>query len=180
MSSEKWRPFCMGLNMSNQNTIFYVDTLANTCLSDDSSPKITEKTTWFIIPRVGLLDMIRPTNGMYIISISMFRYTYRNKELNMYILYTQSVYRLQYFCDITWASLYFPITVTSHNLHGVSNHRPFVCLFSGLLRLTRKKNFKDALLALCEGNPPVTGGFPSERASNAESIFISWRHHVND
>ena len=25
-----------------------------------------------------------------------------------------------------------------------------------------------ALLALCEGNPPVTGGFPSQRASNAE------------
>ena len=24
-----------------------------------------------------------------------------------------------------------------------------------------------ALLALCEGNPPVTGGFPSQRASNA-------------
>ena len=24
-----------------------------------------------------------------------------------------------------------------------------------------------AILALCEGNPPVTGGFPSERASNA-------------
>ena len=76
--------------------------------------------------------------------------------------------------------LYFPITVTSHHLHGVSNHRPFVCLFNGLLRLTWNKNFKDALLALCEGNLPVTGGFPSERASNAENIFISWRHHVND
>ena len=30
---------------------------------------------------------------------------------------------------------------------------------------------------LCEGNPPVTGGFPSQRASNAENIFIWWRHH---
>ena len=25
-----------------------------------------------------------------------------------------------------------------------------------------------SLLALCEGNPPVTGGFPSQRANNAE------------
>ena len=29
-----------------------------------------------------------------------------------------------------------------------------------------------------EGNPPDTGGFPSQRASNAENISIWWRHHV--
>ena len=28
------------------------------------------------------------------------------------------------------------------------------------------------LLALCEGNPPVTGGFPSQRASITENVFI--------
>ena len=27
------------------------------------------------------------------------------------------------------------------------------------------------------GNPPVTGGFPSQRASNAENVSIWWRHH---
>ena len=31
-----------------------------------------------------------------------------------------------------------------------------------------------ALLALCEGNPPVTGGFPSQRASNAEPWWLIW------
>ena len=31
---------------------------------------------------------------------------------------------------------------------------------------------------LCEGNPLVTGGFPSQRACNAENISISWRHQV--
>ena len=25
--------------------------------------------------------------------------------------------------------------------------------------------------------PPVTGGFPSQNASNAEKVFIWWRHH---
>ena len=32
---------------------------------------------------------------------------------------------------------------------------------------------------LCEGNPPLTGGFPSWRASKAEivSILWPWRHH---
>ena len=27
---------------------------------------------------------------------------------------------------------------------------------------------------LCEGNPPVTGGFPSQTASNAENVSIWW------
>ena len=40
-----------------------------------------------------------------------------------------------------------------------------------------KGNTKPALLALYEGNPPVTSGFPSQRASNMESICISWCHH---
>ena len=29
----------------------------------------------------------------------------------------------------------------------------------------------------CEGNPPVTGGFPSQRTSNAENVSIWWRLH---
>ena len=29
------------------------------------------------------------------------------------------------------------------------------------------------------GGPSVTGGFPSERASNVESVSMSWCHHVN-
>ena len=31
---------------------------------------------------------------------------------------------------------------------------------------------------LCEWNPPVTGGFPSQMASNAENTSIWWHHHV--
>ena len=31
------------------------------------------------------------------------------------------------------------------------------------------------LLALVRGIPPVTGGFPSQRASNAENVSIWWR-----
>ena len=39
-------------------------------------------------------------------------------------------------------------------------------------------NMRSILLALCEGNPPVTGGFPSQRASNAELLcFIC---HCNE
>ena len=30
---------------------------------------------------------------------------------------------------------------------------------------------------LCEGNSPVTGEFPTQRASNVENVSIWWRHH---
>ena len=32
-----------------------------------------------------------------------------------------------------------------------------------------------SVTGLCEGNPPVTGGFPSQRASNTENVSIWWR-----
>ena len=32
---------------------------------------------------------------------------------------------------------------------------------------------------MCEGNASVTADFPVQRASNAENVSISWRHHVN-
>ena len=48
-----------------------------------------------------------------------------------------------------------------HNGHpGVWNHRRLDCLFSRLFRLTSKKTSKPMQPALCEGNPPVAGGFP--------------------
>ena len=36
----------------------------------------------------------------------------------------------------------------------------------------QRKHESSALLALCEGNPPVSGGFPSQRANNAENVPI--------
>ena len=31
---------------------------------------------------------------------------------------------------------------------------------------------------MCEGNSPVTGEIPAQRASNTENVSIWWRHHV--
>ena len=39
-----------------------------------------------------------------------------------------------------------------------------------------KENIIAELLALCDGNSSLTDGFPSQRASNAASVSISWRH----
>ena len=60
--------------------------------------------------------------------------------------------------------------------HGVPNYQSFDSLFSYLFTLISMKTSK--LPALCERFPPVTGGFPSQRAGNAERVFIAWRHNA--
>ena len=60
---------------------------------------------------------------------------------------------------------------------GVSSHRRLNGLLKGLFRRRLNKTSKLLLTGLCEGNSPVTGGFPS--ASNAENASIWWPHHVH-
>ena len=50
----------------------------------------------------------------------------------------------------------------------VSNYRRLDCLLNHLLRPRSRKTSKLRVTGLCEGKPPVTGGFSSQRASNAE------------
>ena len=61
---------------------------------------------------------------------------------------------------------------------GVSSHRRLDCLFNHLFRCRSKKTSQIRVTGLCEGNPPVTAGFPSQRASNAENASIWGRHHA--
>ena len=64
--------------------------------------------------------------------------------------------------------LYQHITM-SHNEHdGVSNHQPHDCLLNRLLRRRSKKTSKLRVTGLCAGNLPVTGEYPTQKASNAE------------
>ena len=82
---------------------------------------------------------------------------------------------------IPWNSLWPAYVVTLQWRHngrdGVSNHRRLECLLNRLFRHRSKKTLKLRVTGLGEGNPPVTGGFRSQRASNAENVFIWWRHH---
>ena len=61
---------------------------------------------------------------------------------------------------------------------GASNHRRLDCLLNRLFRPRSNKIPKLCVTALCEGNPPVTDEFPSQRTSNAENVSIWWRHDV--
>ena len=59
-----------------------------------------------------------------------------------------------------------------HNGHdSVSNHQPHDCLLNRLFRRRSKKTSKLRVTGLCAGNSPVTGEFPTQRASNAEKSF---------
>ena len=60
----------------------------------------------------------------------------------------------------------------------VSNHQPHHCLLNHLFWHRSSKTSTIRVTGLCEGNSPVTGEFPAQRASNAEDISIRWRHHV--
>ena len=61
---------------------------------------------------------------------------------------------------------------------GVSNHQRLDGLLNHLFRRRSKKTSKLRVTDLCEGNSPVTGEFPAQRASNADNLSIWWRHHV--
>ena len=69
------------------------------------------------------------------------------------------------------------ITMTSHERHGVSNHRNLDCLLNRFCIITRRHQ-KFVLLALWEMNPPLTSGFRSQSASNVQSVSMSWRHAI--
>ena len=60
---------------------------------------------------------------------------------------------------------------------GVSNQGRLDCLLNRLFGRRSKKTSKLCVTVLCEGNPPVTGGFPSQRASNTENVSIQQQHH---
>ena len=66
----------------------------------------------------------------------------------------------------------------SHNeSNGISNHRHhWHCLPNRLFRRRPMKTSKLHVTGLCEGNWPMTGEFPAQRASHVENISIWWRH----
>ena len=65
-----------------------------------------------------------------------------------------------------------------HNEHdGVLNNQPHDCFLNRLFRHRSKKTSNLRVTGLCEGNSPVTGELPAQRASNAENVSIWWRHY---
>ena len=53
---------------------------------------------------------------------------------------------------------------------------PIGCLNCWFSRRS-KRTSKLRVICLCTGNSPMTGELPTKKASNADSVFIWWRHH---
>ena len=76
-------------------------------------------------------------------------------------------------CGVSFVTLLW-----RHNGHdSISNHRRLDCLLDHLFQRRSKETSKLCDTGLCEWNPLVTSGFPSQRASNMENISIWWRYH---
>ena len=77
------------------------------------------------------------------------------------------------FLQVPWTTLQWRY----NERDGISNHRHLDCLLNRLFRHRSKETSKLRITGLYEGNPLVTGRFHSQRASNAENVFIWWYHH---
>ena len=69
--------------------------------------------------------------------------------------------------DVLWT-----VQWRNNGRYGVSNHQPRDCLLSRLFRRRSRKTAKFRVTGLCAGNPPVTGEFPVQMASNAEMFPV--------
>ena len=65
-----------------------------------------------------------------------------------------------------------PLQWRHNERDGVPNHQLYDCLLKRLFRRRSKKTSKLRVTGLCEGNSPVTGEFPTQKASNAETVSV--------
>ena len=79
---------------------------------------------------------------------------------------------------VNYHGMTYPLQWCHNERHCVSNHWRLGCLLSRLLSRKSGKISKLRITGLCELNSPVTGGFLSQRARNADNVSIWWRHHV--
>ena len=70
-----------------------------------------------------------------------------------------------------------PLQWRHNERDGAANYRRPGCLLNRLFMCRSQKTSK--FTGLCEGNPSVAGGFPSQRASNMENVSIWWRYDAH-
>ena len=74
--------------------------------------------------------------------------------------------------------MHFSLQWRHYERDVVPNNRRHDCLLNRLFWGRPKKISKLRVTDLCEGNPPVSGGFSSGRASSEENVSIWWRRHA--
>ena len=75
--------------------------------------------------------------------------------------------------NLSW--VWRSIAVTSYERHDVWSRQEVDCLFNWWFRLINDKEIIKASYYW-----PMTDGFLSQRASNEETVSMSWRHHAGN
>ena len=91
------------------------------------------------------------------------RFIWCVRPLDTITLRFESLLTWWYTCSLQWRLV--TVAVSQSPATGLS--------FTGW---HQRKYQKVHITGLCEGNTPVTGGFPSQRTSNTENTFMWWRH----
>ena len=112
---------------------------------------------------------------------------YRHRTVTLFCSFLLLYYRffvgfvthlLDFFGLLHWGWLSYDGTSVLQWRHNerdrVSTHRRLDCLLNRLFRRRSKKTV--CVIGIYEGNPPMTGWFPSQRASDAENVSIWWCH----
>ena len=93
--------------------------------------------------------------------------TIRKKEVQEIMPQLGPILRTSYYSDVIMSAIASQIT---------SLPIVYSTVYSSV---DQRKQKKLRVTVLFEGNSPVTGEFPVQRASNAEKVSIWWRHHVH-
>ena len=125
----------------------------------------------------GMVERIHTLCLVIIIKSEVWTITYCLGLGHETMVYAVCLFIFLYFYTYTMY-IYIYAQWRKHIGRYVSNHRRLDCLLKRLFRSRSEKTSKLSVTGLCGGDPPVTGGFPSPRASNAENVSIWWRHHA--
>ena len=108
-----------------------------------------------------------------------FIFEYDYKDLQWLEAYLTDI--PHFYC--TALSRYWPIyfcyyIAVLYVRNGFSKYPRHDCLFDSLLKRTTKETPNPASQPPCEGNPPMTHGFPSKRAkTRKKNVSMSWCLH---
>ena len=102
-------------------------------------------------------------------------FIYHNSaEILNYIKAQQNAKGVNNSCDALWLCYCYYVDVI---MSAIPSQIDSDCLLTCLFRRRSKKISKLRITGLCEGYSSVTGIFPAQRASNADSVSIFMRHH---
>ena len=121
---------------------------------------------WLGVPKLQSVETLRYLPYLLTKRVScIFPST---KPIHQYETHIVEIVSLTHICynDVTMGAMASHITSLT------------IVYSTGYSRRRSKKTSKLCVTGLSEGNSPVTGEFPAQRASNAKDASIWWRHHV--